>query len=104
MNALDRKNIEDILPLTPMQEGMLFHHLKNPESGYYFEQIYLDISGEIDTRLFEKAWNLVIETNEMLRAVFSWKKLKAPIQIILKSHKVKIRNYDLSDRDESRKK
>src|SRR5690348_5908909 len=32
------KNIEDIYPLTPMQQGMVFHSLYNSTSGEYFEQ------------------------------------------------------------------
>lgn len=103
MEKLDKKNIEDILALTPMQEGMLFHYLKDPQCGYYFIQLSLEISGAINVQYFEKAWNFVIETNEMLRTVFLWKKLKAPIQIILKSHKIEIRNHDLSNQDISLK-
>jgi tyrocidine synthetase-3 len=96
MKAPDKKNIEDILPLTPMQEGMLFHYLKDPGSEYYFEQLSLGISGEIDSQLFEKAWNFVIETNEMLRAVFRWEKVDNPVQIILKEHRLKPGYYDFS--------
>ncbi len=32
------RNIQDIYPLTPMQEGMVFHSLYNSISGEYFEQ------------------------------------------------------------------
>ncbi len=35
------RNIDDIYPLTPMQEGMLFHTLYDPNSGQYFEQFSL---------------------------------------------------------------
>ena len=86
MIKLNRENTEDILALTPMQEGMLFHYLKDPGSGLYFEQLCLEISGdvEIDVKFFEKAWNFVIESNAMLRAVFRWEKVDHPIQVILK--------------------
>lgn len=62
---------------------MLFHYLKNPGGNHYIEQLHLDVSGEIDLSLFEKAWNLTIQTNEMLRAVFRWEAVDNPIQIIL---------------------
>ncbi|MFC2146041.1 amino acid adenylation domain-containing protein [Acidobacteriota bacterium] len=94
MEKLDKKNIRDILALTPMQEGMLFYYMKNPDSDIYFEQLSLSISGEIDIRSVEKAWNFVIETNEMLRAVFRWEKVESPIQIILKEHKIGLKYYD----------
>ncbi len=83
MGKLNPKRIENVLALTPLQEGILFHYLKNPGSDYYFEQLCLDISGEIDVRHFEKAWNMVIETNEMLRTIsktFSNHSEKAPLQ------------------------
>ncbi|HLP58633.1 MAG TPA: hypothetical protein VK186_07385 [Candidatus Deferrimicrobium sp.] len=40
--------IENILALTAMQEGMLFHYLRDPQSENYFEQLSLGISGAID--------------------------------------------------------
>jgi amino acid adenylation domain-containing protein len=95
---LERKNIEDILALTPMQEGMLFHYLREPESDYYIEQLSLKISGKVDIHCFEQAWNFVIETNEMLRAVFRWEKLKSPTQLVLKNHTITLRYHDFSTR------
>ncbi len=96
MKKVVKKNIEAILALTPMQEGMLFHYLKDPGSDYYFEQLCLEVSGEIDRQCFEKAWDFVIETNEMLRTFFRWEKVKNPIQVTLKGHRVKPGYYDLS--------
>jgi hypothetical protein len=104
VERLDPKRIENILALTPLQEGMLFHYLKDPGSDYYFEQLTLQISGEIDVQRFEKAWNFVIETNEMLRTVFRWEKLETPIQIILKEHILHPGYYDLSGLDANEKK
>jgi tyrocidine synthetase-3 len=96
MRKIDKKKIEDIFALTPMQEGMLFHYLKDPESEVYFEQLSLEIEGDIDTRLFQGAWNFVIETNEMLRVFFRWEKLNQPAQVVLKEHKVHFVFHDLS--------
>ncbi|HLP44714.1 MAG TPA: amino acid adenylation domain-containing protein, partial [Candidatus Kapabacteria bacterium] len=96
MEKLNPKGIENILSLTPLQEGMLFHHLKDARSGLYFEQLSLGISGEIDPILFEKAWNIVTKTNEMLRTVFRWEKVEKPSQIILKEHPCRVIFYDLS--------
>jgi hypothetical protein len=38
MKKLNKKNIEDISMLTPLQEGMLIHYLNNPGRGDYCEQ------------------------------------------------------------------
>jgi tyrocidine synthetase-3 len=99
MKRLVKKDIEDIAALTPMQEGMLFHYLKEPERDHYFEQLSLEISGEIDFHLFERAWNFVIESNEMLRTVFRWAKLEKPVQIILKQHILQPTYYDFSGKE-----
>jgi polyketide synthase PksJ len=98
MERLNKENIEDILALTPMQEGMLFHYLNDPESDYYFEQLSLEISGNIDKEIFEKSWNFVIKTNEMLRVVFRWEKVDNPVQIILKEHQLHPRYHDFSEK------
>ena len=95
-SKLDKRDIQDIFDLTPMQEGMLFHYLREPGSEPYFEQLSLEISGEIDIECFEKTWNFVISMNDMLRAAFHWEKVQNPVQIILKEHKLYPQYYDFS--------
>lgn len=60
IKKLHKENIEDILALTPMQEGMLFHYINNPSGEHYFEQLCLELSGEVDIGCFENAWNIEI--------------------------------------------
>jgi amino acid adenylation domain-containing protein len=100
---VDRESIQDITALTYLQEGILFHYLKNPGSNHYFEQLSLNISGEIDAALLEKALNFVVETNEMLRTLFRWENMKNPVQIVLKKHLIKPKHYDFSHIDSSEK-
>jgi tyrocidine synthetase-3 len=104
MKKLDKKSIENILALTPIQEGMLFHYLKDPEGVQYSEQLCLNISGQLDIKCFERAWDVVTEANEMLRTVFRWEKLEKPAQIILKVHKCNLYVYDLTGKNSSKKK
>jgi tyrocidine synthetase-3 len=103
LNNLDKNNTADIMGLTPMQEGMLFHYLKDPDSYQYVEQLSLEISGEIDVKIFEKAWNVVIEANEMLRTIFRWEKMKHPIQIVLRKNHLCPLYHDLSGLDPGEK-
>jgi hypothetical protein len=103
MKKLDKKNIEDILALTPMQEGMLYHYWRDPGSDYYFEQLSLEIPGAVDFKFFEQAWNFVIQNNQMLRAVFRWQKVENPVQIILKQHPLNPRYYDFPGKDSEKK-
>ncbi|WP_313560433.1 non-ribosomal peptide synthetase [Ruminiclostridium cellobioparum] len=93
---LDMQNVEDILALTSMQEGILFHYLSNPTSKQYSEQLCLNLYGEVDIELIKKSWNFVAETNEVLRAIFRWEGLRTPVQIILKNFKVPLTFYDFS--------
>jgi amino acid adenylation domain-containing protein len=103
MKKPDKKNIEDIFALSPMQEGLLFHYVKEPHSSLYFEQLNLKLGGEIDVKRFKEAWQRVIHTNEMLRAVFLWEKTKSPVQIILKDHPLTFKYFDFSDRTQNEK-
>jgi tyrocidine synthetase-3 len=96
MRKVDKRNIEDIFALTPMQQGMLFHYLKNPERDHYVEQLCLEIPGEINFQHFVQAWNVVIRTNEMLRAVFRWEMVENPVQMVLKEHRLKPKYFDFS--------
>ncbi|MGM7721814.1 amino acid adenylation domain-containing protein [Metabacillus sp. Hm71] len=103
MVKLDKQHVEDILSLTPIQEGILFHYLKDTNSEEYFEQLSLEISGAINMSCFTDAWESVIQTNESLRTLFRWEKLKAPVQIVLKQQNLKMEFIDLVQKQETEK-
>ncbi|MCP5046997.1 MAG: amino acid adenylation domain-containing protein, partial [bacterium] len=94
---MDNKNLEDILSLTSLQEGMLFHYLKEPGSDRYFEQLSLEISGRMETGLTGEAWNVVIRSNEMLRSVFRWDNVPEPVRMVLKEYKLQPKYTDFSN-------
>ncbi|MDQ1352271.1 MAG: hypothetical protein QG657_2577, partial [Acidobacteriota bacterium] len=96
MRKIDTKSIEDIFALTPMQEGMLFHYLQGPESDVYFEQLALELTGTIDKKTFEQAWNLIAADNEALRTVFRWEKMSEPAQVVMKEQRLEPLYYDIS--------
>ncbi|MBN3360519.1 non-ribosomal peptide synthetase, partial [Clostridium botulinum] len=93
-NKLDRSNVENFMSLTSLQQGMLFHYINDKKSTEYHEQLSLTIDGDLKLDLLEKAWNIVIENNEMLRTIFRWKGIDKPVQIVLKKHKVSIQYVD----------
>ena len=88
------KNIESIYPLSPMQEGMLFHTLEEPESGVYFEQFSFTIHGNLDVSAFELAWCQVVKRHPALRTLFVWKNHKKLLQVVRKSVNLPWTNLD----------
>ena len=82
MSNKGAKNVETVYPLTPMQEGMLFHSLYELESGLYIEQIRLSFAGKLDPSLFQEAWKEVVLRHAPLRTLFLWKKQKQPLQVV----------------------
>jgi len=77
-------NLEDIYPLSPLQEGMLFHTIYNPEDGIYFEQVTGKISGKVDIDNFNFAWRTVVKRHPTLRSAFIWDNQDQPWQIVSK--------------------
>ncbi|HLX56805.1 MAG TPA: amino acid adenylation domain-containing protein, partial [Ktedonobacteraceae bacterium] len=75
-------NIEAIYPLSPLQEGMLFHRLYDPQSEVYFEQVIFNLHGNLDVPAFKSAWQQVIARHPILRTLFLWEHLSAPLQIV----------------------
>ncbi|WP_150273733.1 condensation domain-containing protein [Paenibacillus tepidiphilus] len=88
--------VEDMLKLTSMQEGMLYHCLRHPDSGLYFEQYSYTLLGTMDLTACVRAWNWTIRHNEMLRTVFRWENIEHPVQIILKHRQIAMTVHDLT--------
>jgi len=94
--------IEDILPLTPLQQGMLYHSVQAPESGIYFEQAAWIITGHLDVQAFQNAWKQVIARHAALRAAFLWQGMDEPVQVISKEVDLPFSFHDWSSISESR--
>lgn len=67
---LNWRNVESLYPLSPMQEGLLFHTLMNPGSGIYFMQYCYELQGVIDHDAFVQAWQQVVQRHQVLRTAF----------------------------------
>ena len=81
---MDRTMIEGIYPLSPLQQGMLFHTLYDPASGMYFEQFSFSMRGTLDAAAWERAWERVVERHAVFRTAFSWERREKPLQVVLK--------------------
>lgn len=79
--ALDWANVEVLYPLTPMQEGLLFHTLMNPNTGIYFMQYRYELNGEFDHHAFTQAWQQVVQRHDVLRTAFLRQEEKA-LQVV----------------------
>ncbi|RMQ41954.1 hypothetical protein ALQ04_04971, partial [Pseudomonas cichorii] len=63
------REIEDIYPLSPMQQGMLFHTLFEEQAGNYINQMRVDVSG-LHVARFQAAWQATVDAHEVLRSGF----------------------------------
>jgi amino acid adenylation domain-containing protein/non-ribosomal peptide synthase protein (TIGR01720 family) len=74
---------EDIYPLSPMQHGMLFHSLFEPQKGTYLTQLICELEGDLDRIAFREAWRQVVNNYAALRAGFEWEIVSdEPVQVI----------------------
>ena len=81
-------NIEDIYPLSPIQEGILFHTIYSPNSEQYFVQTCLFFTGEFNNLSFKLSFEKIIEKNTIFRTCFNWNLFTTFYQIVLKNVKL----------------
>ncbi|WP_434673912.1 non-ribosomal peptide synthase/polyketide synthase [Pseudomonas sp. R1-15] len=80
--ALPMAQIVDLYPLSPMQQGMLFHGVYGDATGDYINQLRLDVEG-LDPQRFRQAWQAALDAHDILRTRFVWQgDLPAPVQVV----------------------
>ncbi|MDZ7402464.1 MAG: condensation domain-containing protein, partial [candidate division KSB1 bacterium] len=94
---MDKKNIEAIYPLSPMQQGMLFHSVYAPESGVYHEQLTCTLEGDLNVAAFEQAWRHIVDRHSVLRTSFVYKRLDKTLQVVHKQVELPFEQLDWRD-------
>src|SRR5262245_13887021 len=64
--------VVDTFGLSPLQQGMLFHHVEDPRSGVDIEQLVVHLAERVDASALSRAWDLLVQRHPMLRARFNW--------------------------------
>lgn len=96
-----RNNVADIYPLSPMQEGILFHTVSAPQDGLYMPQTAMRISGPVDGIALKTAWQGAMDRHPILRSSFHWEERDQPFQVVFKNIPIAFSTLDWSDTDET---
>ncbi|MGJ5203813.1 amino acid adenylation domain-containing protein [Bradyrhizobium sp. HKCCYLR20261] len=80
--TIDAREIEDIYPLSPMQQGMLFHALRDGKADVYVNQLAVELRGVTSAQLCA-AWQSASLRHAVLRTGFLWQDLPGPAQQVV---------------------
>ncbi|MFD7589492.1 non-ribosomal peptide synthase/polyketide synthase [Kitasatospora sp. NPDC059811] len=86
--------VEDVLPLTPTQSGMLFHGLAEEDSGAYFQQLDFVLDGVPDPGRLAAAWQWVTDRTPVLRAHVRWQEVPEPLLVVRRRAAVPVTHLD----------
>ncbi len=98
MSKFAKDDVEDLVALTPTQEGILLAYLRDPSSREYFVHSTAGIDGPIDEARFGRAWQALVDRHQALRSTFRWENLSQPVQVVLKSAPLDLTFVDLRGR------
>src|SRR6266852_1764942 len=94
---MSKNVIENIYPLSPVQQGMLFHTLLAPRSGVYLQQRSCTLHGALNVTQFKQAWQRVLEHHAVLRTAFNWEQRDEPFQVVYRQVRLPWEQYDWRD-------
>ncbi|WP_143659158.1 non-ribosomal peptide synthetase [Streptomyces sp. SA15] len=94
---MDRSGVVDVLPLSPLQEGMLFHaQLGDGQADPYVVQLVLALDGPIRADGLRQAAERILTRHQNLRAAFLSQREGTPIQVVPRRVEVAWQQHDLS--------
>ncbi|GAA4971883.1 amino acid adenylation domain-containing protein [Actinoplanes utahensis] len=98
---MTRAALDDLLPLTPLQEGMLFHNVYDESAlDFYAAQLVVDLDGDLDQDALRAAGQALLDRHPNLRAGFRHEGLSRPVQMIPKKVRLPLAVHDLAGQPE----
>lgn len=76
------RNLQDIYPLSSLQEGMLFHHLLNDQQDTYVLSTAFELQSAVQLALLVDAVQKVVDRHTVLRTAILWENLPKPMQVV----------------------
>lgn len=88
--------IEDVYPLSPLQEGIYFHWLKNPSPGLYLEQFSYRLKGKLAVEYLKKSYEQLVQRHAILRTCFRNDAGDIPLQFVCENISPQFNLIDLT--------
>ncbi|QUQ69297.1 non-ribosomal peptide synthetase [Kutzneria sp. CA-103260] len=93
--AKPRSSVEDVWPLSPLQEGMLYHTALDQDGAYTVQTVY-GIDGPLDAAVLRASWQALVDRHAALRACFRYVSGARMVQVIARDAEIPWRETDLS--------
>ncbi|WP_246791972.1 non-ribosomal peptide synthetase [Burkholderia perseverans] len=87
-------NLQDIYPLAPLQEGILYHHLAAGEHDPYVLRALFAVDSRARADAFAAALQGVIERHDILRTAIVWADLDEPMQVVWRRAPMPVETVD----------
>src|SRR5262245_31781681 len=90
-------DVEDVYPLSPAQQGILFHTLYEQKAGVYVTQLHCVIEGAFDPELLVRAWSKASQRHAVLRSSALWEGLKQSMLVVWREPQIPVARLDWRD-------
>lgn len=93
-------NVQDVYPLTALQEGLLFHHRLSEQQDAYVLSSLLQLQSRFQIPALVAATRKVVARHDCFRTAVIWDQVSQPIQVVHRNVELPVQQFVLdSSRD-----